>query len=392
MRCITPDWFADVSVQAFIAFCAEHSLPIRFVGGCVRDSVIGREVGDIDVATSATPHQVLEAAARSPFKAIPTGLAHGTVTLVVHGRAFEVTTLRMDTACDGRHARVQFTDDWEVDAMRRDFTFNALMLSPDGTLYDYTGGIQDVCEGRVRFIGEASERIAEDYLRILRFFRFYATYGKIPLDGATISALADNAPYLTRLSVERIAQEMRKLLAASSPVAALILMREAGVLNVLCPDATPDIAALSQLIALEHAPDMLLRLHVLYPLDAIRFATHWRFSNAQQRALNTLASASPITNAHELRLALYRHSRAIVIATLERDAALSHENMNQEWAALAQHALIPVFPMNGSMLLELGAPPGHALGHTLKRLEAAWISSDFILTQEQLLMQLNHAI
>ncbi len=429
-----PDWFADVSVQTFVAFCAEHDLPIRFVGGCVRDTVMGYPLGDIDVATSALPDSVMEACSASPYKAIPTGLKHGTVTVIVRGRPFEMTTLRVDTACDGRHARVRFTDDWRQDALRRDFTFNALMLEPDGTLVDEVGGLEDAKEGRVRFIGNADARIREDYLRILRLFRFHATHGRLPLDAQALEAVRAAASCLVTLSVERIAQEMMKLLSCPSPVAALRSMEETGVLAVLFPCAKPDMAALERLVELkmkesvrsspharepgkaspqdavrlggrvnkgvaphqntlcfdspsrgECSPNPLLRLAVLYPEEAVRCAGHWKRSAREVRFLEALTSFPAMHTPHAVRHALYLHGRAVVQAALLRDAARDGSPLEQEWLHLARESGIPVFPVSGEDLKALGVPQGKALGALLRRLETEWIASDFTGSVEQLL-------
>jgi tRNA nucleotidyltransferase/poly(A) polymerase len=359
---------------------------------------MGRAVGDVDVATSATPQQVLEAAKCSPHKAIPTGIAHGTVTVIVQGKPFEVTTLRADTVCDGRHAQVRFIDDWEADARRRDFTINALMLSPDGTLYDYVGGLEDASVGRVRFIGDARARIAEDYLRILRLFRFYATHGRIPSDADTLVAVRDTAPYLTRISVERIAQEMMKLLAATDPYPALALMQETGVLAVIESGIEKEGIGNRELryeislfpdsrFPIPHLP--LLRLAVLYPTHAIALATHWKRSRQEIRFLKALTSLPPITSTHDIRLALYRHERAVVTAALLRDAAQTAQPPNTAWLEMVNIVPAPVFPVSGDDLLKYGIVQGKALGVALKELEARWIASDFEATKETLLPYLH---
>jgi poly(A) polymerase len=225
-----PSWLQQSPVRALIAAFAAVGSPLRFVGGCVRDSLLDRPVKDIDAATPAIPPQVITLLEKSGIKAIPTGIAHGTVTAVIENKHVEITTLRRDAQCDGRHASVEFSDDWREDAARRDFTMNALYLSPQGELFDYFGGLDDARHGRVRFIGEPASRIREDGLRVLRFFRFYAWFGRGAPDAAALEACVAERGMIKRLSGERIQKEMLTLLAAPGPVPALRAMQETGVL------------------------------------------------------------------------------------------------------------------------------------------------------------------
>ena len=224
-----PGFLAEPAVRAVLG-----ALPgSRVVGGAVRDAVLGLPVADVDVASPWEPARVMAALRAAGLDVRPTGLAHGTVTAISAGRGFEVTTLRRDVATDGRHAVVAFTDDWRADAARRDFTMNALSLTPEGELFDYFGGVADAREGRVRFVGEAAARIAEDYLRVLRFFRFYARYGREAPDAPTRLALRAGRTGLARLSAERVRHELLGLLAAPDPRAAVALMAELGVLDAV---------------------------------------------------------------------------------------------------------------------------------------------------------------
>jgi poly(A) polymerase len=225
-----PDWLCWPETKTLIAAFAEYPGSLRFVGGAVRDSLLGREVKEVDAATTRYPGEVMSLAIRNGLRAIPTGLEHGTVTIVIGARSFEVTTLRRDIKTDGRHAEVTFTDNWQEDAQRRDFTMNALYLTPEGELFDYFGGEADARAGVVRFIGEPEARIREDYLRILRLFRFYAHYGKTPLDLAALNACRLLGVNLKTLPVERIWQELSKLLIAENAAPALRTMHEHGVL------------------------------------------------------------------------------------------------------------------------------------------------------------------
>ncbi len=371
-----PDWFARQDVQQFVALCEAHTIPIRFVGGCVRDTVMQRDVGDFDVCSSVTPQemmQLLEGKARI----IPTGLAHGTVTILIDHTHFEVTTLRKDVACDGRHAQVAFTDDWREDALRRDFTMNALMLAPDGTLYDYTDGLADAKAGRVRFIGDAEQRIMEDYLRILRMFRFYAWYGAAPLDETALNACQKHAEQLVNLSVERIAKEMLKLLAAPNPADALVAMQDCGVWQVITHESACDVARLEQLIKIEaqqgKKADVLLRLLCLMDDKAPIIAQHWRLSKQQQHFLQQVLSVPFLDTPHEVKKALYFHGREISYAAALWQLAQGKNARIADVRGLD----IPVFPITGKDLLAEGFEAGKALGEELKRREREWIEGGF---------------
>src|SRR5215468_4177027 len=231
-------WMIAAETVAVMAALAAAGGEARFVGGCVRDALLGRKVSDIDIATHEPPERVMNLLSRAGIKAIPTGIKHGTVTAVVGVRHFEITTLRRDVETYGRHARVEYTDDWAADAARRDFTMNALFCSADGTIYDPFGGLADLRAQRVRFVGDPAERIREDVLRLLRFFRFHAHYGKPPPDPPALAACRDLAHLLPTLSGERVCAETLKLLSAPQPADVVDLMRESGVLAHFLPEAT----------------------------------------------------------------------------------------------------------------------------------------------------------
>ena len=223
-------WLPAADTRAVLEALMADGKPARLVGGCVRDALAGRPVTDVDIATPETPPRVIDLLRAAGLKAVPTGVEHGTVTAVVRGKPFEVTTLRRDVTTDGRHAVVAFTDDWTEDAARRDFTMNALSADPDGRVHDPFDGVADLAAGRVRFVGEARARIREDVLRILRFFRFHAHYGKGAPDADGLAACRELAPLLPRLSAERVATELLKLLKAPDAAATVRMMREAGIL------------------------------------------------------------------------------------------------------------------------------------------------------------------
>jgi len=262
-RKIAPQpWMIAPPTRAVIGALAKAGIAARFVGGCVRDALLGRPIADIDIATPARPEAVIAALEKARIKAVPTGIEHGTVTAIVDApqrpRHFEITSLRRDVETYGRRARVAFDADWAEDAARRDFTINAIYLDPDGTLHDPVGGLADLEAHRVRFVGEPARRIAEDVLRVLRYYRFEARFGDGDGDEAARAACRDAAPLLAGLSAERVAQELLRLLAVPDPVPALRMMAEDGVLAAILPEATR-LDRLQRLIAFEPQPDPLRR-------------------------------------------------------------------------------------------------------------------------------------
>ncbi|MFQ5959208.1 MAG: CCA tRNA nucleotidyltransferase, partial [Alphaproteobacteria bacterium] len=239
-------WMTVRATRAVVDALRAQGAEVRFVGGCVRDAVAGRKVTDVDIATPDPPETVIRLLEAAGIRVVPTGIKHGTVTAVVARRPFEITTLRRDVETYGRHAKVAFTDDWTADAARRDFTINALFCAPDGTLYDPFGGLDDLRAGRVRFVGDAVQRIREDVLRLLRFFRFYAHYGRPPPDAEALAACRAMALALPSLSGERVCAELLRLLAADDPAAVLELMIEADVLEFVLPEVA-GVGALAEL-------------------------------------------------------------------------------------------------------------------------------------------------
>ena len=356
---------------------------VYFVGGCVRDALLGRTVGDIDLTTDAVPDRVIDLAKRAGLKPVPTGAEHGTVTVVADGIPHEVTTLREDVETFGRHARVIFGHDILADARRRDFTMNALYAGPDGVVMDPLGdGIADLRDHRVRFIGDPVRRIAEDYLRILRFFRFYAWYGVAQLgpDADGLAAVAEGLDGLACLSRERTGAEMKKLLAAPDPAPAVAAMRASGVLAAILPGS--DDRALAPLVHLEGerglAPDPIRRLACLGGQDV---ADRLRLSRADARRRDDVMAAAGSTMAPaELgyRLGVEKGRDALLLrAALTGQALPPAIEQSLEKGAAAQ------FPVKAADLLpDLHGP---ALGDRLQELEDRWIASDFELTREELL-------
>jgi poly(A) polymerase len=372
---------------------------LRFVGGCVRDAVLGRPIGDIDIATPEPPDLVMARLAAAGLKAIPTGIEHGTVTAVAGGRPFEITTLRRDVETFGRHARIAFTDDWREDAARRDLTINALSCTPDGVLHDYFGGLQDLAQGRVRFVGDARRRIAEDRLRLLRFFRFLAWYGRAGPDPEGLAAAAEAAPQLAQLSGERIQAEMLKLLAAPDPVPVLALMDSRGVLAHALPARTR-MARLEALLRIEPvaqvAPDAVRRLSALLepdPTGVERVAERWRLSNTDRERLVAVAAPEPMLRPdmppHGQRLCLYRlgplrWADRVVLAWAEALAggAAGEPGPWVDLLRLPQRWSPPTMPVKGRDLLRLGLQPGPQVGALMAALEAWWIEQDFAPDRE----------
>ena len=369
----------------------------RIVGGAVRDWLIGRGVRfDIDIATTATPEEVTRRALAARLKAVPTGVEHGTVTVVAEGEPYEVTTLREDVETDGRRARVVFGRNWAHDAERRDFTMNALYLTRAGELIDLVGGAADAKAGRVRFIGDADVRIREDYLRILRLFRFHAAYGKGALDEAALAAAVRNREGLDRLSRERVRAEMMKLLVAPRAAETLEQMETAGLLEPVLGRAgdARTFARLAEVeAALAMAPDAVRRLGALAVRsgeDAEALREGLRLSNAEATRLAALAGPAPTPGMCEKgqKAFLYRMGREAfqdraLIAFARSGAALDDEG----WRALASLAAgwpIPVFPLKAADFIARGLTPGPALGAALKRAEEAWIEAGFPMDKDAL--------
>jgi len=357
---------------------------VRFVGGCVRDSVLGRPVTDVDIATPDPPETVIRLLERARIRAIPTGIEHGTVTAVVDGRRFEITTLRRDVETYGRHARVAFTDDWTVDAGRRDLTMNAVFCDPDGSLHDPVGGLDDLRRGRVRFVGDPRQRIDEDKLRLLRFFRFHAWYGRQPMQPAALAACRELAPQLTALSGERIRDETLKLLAAADPAPVIRSMAENRVLEHFLPEAR-NIARLAALVAVEGRTvggDPLRRLAALIDDGAAAVATRLRLSNRERRRLETLA-APPLAVSTAMDRRERRRARYRLGAETFRDLALlgwAEGGDDGAWRRLLEDGerwTPPRFPLRGDDVLDLGVAPGPDVGKLLGRVEEWWVAGDF---------------
>lgn len=350
----------------------------RAVGGAVRDTLLDLPVSDVDLATKLRPDDVVARLEAAGIKAVPTGIAHGTVTAVADGRPYEVTTLRRDVATDGRRATVAFADDWAEDAARRDFTINALYADPvGGTVYDPVGGLADLAARRVVFIGDAATRIDEDHLRILRWFRFLARFGDGAVDDETFAVVAGRAAKLRGLSRERIADELTHILALADPVEALALMERAGVLAEIVPEALPDaVARVRTLVANEGAAglagDAGLRLIALLPVDAALAVTVAHRLKLSKRMHKRIAVARGGAVEAPIRALAYRNgiegARDRVL--LGDGSALALLNEIQEWA-------LPKLPVGGGELVTLGVPPGPDVARLLRVVEDRWVAEGF---------------
>ena len=381
----------------------------RLVGGAVRDLVLGERPGDFDLATTALPQIVMKRARAAGFGVAPTGLSHGTVTVVVEGRPLEVTTLRHDVATDGRHAKVVFGRDFEADALRRDFTINALSLGRDGTVHDYTGGLADLAARRVRFIGDPRQRIREDYLRILRFFRFSARYGAGALDRDGFRAAVEEREGVAILSRERVRAELLKLLAAPRASEVVAVVCEAGLLLPLLAGLT-EAARFRRLAAIEAhrgvSPDALLRLAALsvwIEEDAERLRERLRLSNAEFDRLAVLGRALPGLHGlsappafDALQLLLFERRRqgaldALQIAHADSGAAADDWRFAAAYRFL-QEAPEPILPVTGADILARGIVSGRRVGATLKTLQALWIRAGFPREPDVLARLLDEAL
>ncbi|MBV8505903.1 MAG: CCA tRNA nucleotidyltransferase [Alphaproteobacteria bacterium] len=394
-------WMVDPATLAVLEALAAGGMPARFVGGSVRDALLGRRIGDIDIATPEPPERVMELLEKRGIKVVPTGLAHGTVTAIAGTppRHFEITTLRRDVETFGRRARVAFDADWAADAARRDFTINAIFLDPDGAVHDPVGGLADLRARRVRFVGDPATRIAEDVLRILRYYRFEARFGTGLGDPQARTACRAMAHRLPNLSAERVAQELVKLLETLDPVAALRMMVEDGVLSVILPEARR-LDRLRHMIAIEPEPDPLRRLAALIEVDgagAIALAGRLHFSNAWRDRLHGLAppwAIDPPADTPAQRRAVYRlgAERYRDIALLSAaEGAMSRDRLG-ELLALARDWTAPAFPIDGQDVTALGIPPGPRIGRLLDAVRAWWEAGDFTADRAACLVHLKELV
>ena len=381
-------WLGDPRLQKIMAVIAAEGEDVRVVGGAVRNALLGEPISDVDLATTLLPEDVMRVCKAAGLGAYPTGLAHGTITVVNKGQAFELTTLRRDVKTDGRHAVVAFTTDWREDALRRDFTINAMSCDSVGKIYDFTNGYQDILRKRIRFVGEAELRIKEDYLRILRFFRLHARYGKGLPSSAGLAACVKFKSGLKKISAERICQELLKLVVAPRAVDTLKIMATHGILKIIIPH-TDDWRALGRL-----PPDEILRLYVLAKKPAA-LKERLRLSNDEADRLDALSKA-PILNPtvseqSQRKLLYYMGAQSWTDAVTVAWARSSSPRTRKSWNAvlnLPRVWPIPKFPVNGKDAIAAGLKPGPKMGATLRQLEDWWVARDFAPTRDELLRRI----
>lgn len=408
-------WLSWPETQTIIAALSAQGTSVRFVGGCVRDGILGVMPRDIDIGTPDPPETVIELLQDANVRWAPTGVAHGTVTAWCGNHRFEITTLREDVTTDGRHAQVRWSSEWMADAARRDFTINALSATPDGAVYDYFHGLDDLAHGRVFFVGRAMDRIPEDWLRILRFFRFYARYGHVGPSSDAMSACQKYAPHLQQISKERVRDELIQIFEHSACVETLLLMRGVRVLEQVLPEAQA-FGVLRQVIFLETrglvmegiVPDPWRRLAAVLQADVSttqNIAQRLKLSNAQCKYLVARAREQFSFNWDDevalpsLNAALHRCGRAclvdhILIAwAMERDG--THrvcQERNGQWRVWLEYSLsapVPIFPLSGQDLLQRGYLSGPPVGKELARLQALWLEAGCSWDNARLLAEMH---
>jgi poly(A) polymerase len=377
-RIAPPEFLAEAGLSALLDVLPQA----RIVGGAVRDTLAQRTPADVDLASPLPPETVMQMLSAAGVKVVPTGLAHGTVTAVLASRSVEITTLRRDVETDGRHAVVTFTDDWREDAARRDFTINAMSMTRDGAVFDYFGGVADLQAGRLRFVGDPAERVAEDYLRVLRFFRFFARYAAVAPDAITLAALRTGVPRLASLSTERVWHELNLILSAPAPVAAVVLMDRLGVLAAVVPEGT-DVAALARLIGRGAPVDALLRLAALLTGDVRAFAARLKLSTADRDRMLAL-QAAPLAAPGDDDAALRRLLADTPVDVLVDRTWLSGGD-GPEWHSLRERLRampVPVFPLEGRDILALGLSPGPRIGALLRSVRTWWLNGGCVADPE----------
>jgi poly(A) polymerase len=392
------DWLVRPETRAVFAALAARGFEARAVGGAVRNALLGRPVVDIDIATPATPQEVIATAEAAGLTAVPTGIAHGTVTVVANHVPYEVTTLREDVETHGRHATVAFTGDWAADARRRDFTLNALYCSAEGEMFDPLSGYADLAARRVRFIGDARERIREDYLRILRFFRLTAEYGEGPPDAEGLAACVREREGLARLSAERVREELLRLLVAPRGPELVRWMLDYGLITLVLT-AAPRPTLLERLAAVEAGlgvgADAMLRLAALVVEvgeDADRLRDRLRLSNEEHARLARLGLRAPDIGPAQAEQAARAHlyadgasaHRDRVLVSWARSGAAPDAQAWRHRYALAERWRPPRFPLGGDDVMALGFPAGPRVGILLRAVEAWWIAGDFVVDETAL--------
>lgn len=379
-----PEWMTDYKCVRVMRVIGGFDNPAQslFVGGCVRNLLLGKPVNDIDIATIHHPLQVIEKLKEAGIRYVPTGLEHGTVTAVVDGGTFEITTLRKDIDTDGRHAVIAFTTEWAVDALRRDFTMNTLLAAPDGNIFDPTGqGLADLDARRVRFVGKPSERIAEDYLRIFRFFRFHAQYGEGAPDADALKACAEQAYNIPKLSKERITQEFLKIVDVPDPSRIIKLMVANKITSSLEKTYKENILHSLCTLQLRHeAKDIMARLLAIGDMKPNYFEEDLVLSNAQKKHLEQLGEGLKIlkrSTKKAMRTAIYTIGNERALQAYLLCLTQKNDLPNLEVLDIARYWQAPEFPVKAEELIGAGVSRGPLLGKKLKELEVKWIAKDF---------------
>ena len=392
-------WLQSESVQKIFSILEESGAETRVVGGAIRNSILGLEIKEIDFATTATPDEVIALFTAKKIRTIPTGVEYGTVTVVLDSENYEITTLREDIKTDGRHAVVKFGKNWSKDAKRRDFTMNALYLDRYGKLFDYTGGYHDCLDKKIEFIGSAEQRIKEDYLRILRYFRFMATFGFVEFDKATMSAILKNKNGLNQLSPERISMEMKKILVGSFAAEIIEKMVETGLFQILTGGDVrlPQFQKLMQLsksLEFEINPTVMIYTLVISDSEDIdRVVEKMHFLNSERKRMHSIYEFSKVSILDladlELTKLLYKYGRqtsfdGVLIQFINGQLPEQKSKLNLILRKLSELE-IPEFEISGKDLITMGVKPGKQMGELLKRGESAWINSGFKLSKNELL-------
>ncbi|HSV30015.1 MAG TPA: CCA tRNA nucleotidyltransferase [Candidatus Omnitrophota bacterium] len=410
------DWLSAPETQAVVDALVAEGAEVRFVGGCVRDAILRRPIKDVDIATHDPPERVMELLTKAGIHVIPTGIAHGTVTAVIGKAHYEITTLREDVETFGRHARVTFTDDWAADAARRDFTMNAMFADRDGRVYDPFNGLADLGAGRVRFVGDPMKRIEEDVLRLLRFFRFFAHYGRPPMDRRAVAACRKMAPKLVTLSGERVAGELIRLMQAPDPAAVLLVMHGEHILEHVLPEAA-EFGRLRVLTWLETramrrpgvAPDPMRRLGAVLRTDEAgvrQLGERLKLSNAQAAHIAAIAAPRVAVTADMDPRAVRRALRKVGADTF-RDLVLvawagaraqsgrPDSAETRKWMAMldAAESWVPVeLPVRGADCIAMGVPRGPEIGRVLAEVERWWEDEDYRPGREECLERLRRLV
>jgi poly(A) polymerase len=382
---IQPQWMTDSFVTPVMQVLGgyEASPKSLFVGGCVRNHLLGVPVSDIDVATTYRPDIVMNKLLKAGIRAIPTGMAHGTVTAIVDDMPIEITTLRRDIEADGRHAVISFSDSWEEDAQRRDFTMNTLLCSVAGNLYDPTGqGVRDLEARKVVFVGQASQRIAEDYLRILRFFRFHAQYGEGNIDQDGLDACKFHAEHLVQLSRERVTQELLKILSAPKGAKILQLMSSEGIFKSFALNRIKEepFERLKEFQSKYDAKSDWTHVLLLCGLEDEKYNDFLALSNAQKKNLKdieTVYKKLTLLTKKKVRQLVYRYGNHAVLQAYLLKLSVKSNHPDLDIIDIARYWHAPVFSIGGEDLIRKGYQSGPALGKKLKELEEKWITSDF---------------